>query len=93
MTEETMTEDQEEKEPETPTTDPATTQAQKTKIETEGDAMMTEEEENKDEGTEEEADHDPTAETVSDKKDRQGMTQKTRASTDLTRIQASNLRT
>ena len=87
-----MTEDQEEKEPETPTTDPATTPAQKTKTETEGDAMMTEEEENKDEGTEEEAGHDPTAETASDKKDRRGMTQKTRASINQARIQASNLR-
>ena len=91
MKEETMTEDQEEKEPETPTTDPATTQAQKTKIETEGDAMKTEEEESKDDGTEE-ADPAPTAEIDSRKKGPQGTMQKTRAFINLARIQASNQR-
>ena len=86
---EMMTEDQEEKEPETPTTDPATTQVPKMKKETEGDAMMTEEDEIKGEGIEE-ADQDPTAETVSAKKGRQGTTKTTRASTNPARIQASS---
>ena len=54
--------------------------------------MKTEEEENNEDGTEEEADLGQTAETASDKKDRQGTTQKTRASINQARIQASNLR-
>ena len=53
--------------------------------------MMTEEEETKDEGTEE-ADQDPKAETVSAKKDQQGTTRTTRASTSQARIQASSPR-
>ena len=87
-----MTEDPEEKEPEIPTTDPATTQVPRTKTEIEGDAMMTEEEEIKDEGTEE-ADQDPKAEIVSAKKDQQGTTRTTRASTSQARIQACLLYT
>ena len=53
--------------------------------------MMTEEEETKDEGTEE-ADQDPKAEIVSAKKDQQGTTRTTRASTSQARIQASSPR-
>ena len=92
MNEEMVTEDKEEKKPETPTTDPATNPALKTKIETEGDAMMTEKEETKDEGTEGEADQDQIAETASAKKDPQGMTQTTHASTSQARTRASSPR-
>ena len=92
MKEEMTTEDQEEKEPETPTTDPATTQAQKTKAETEGDAMKTEEEESNEDGTEEEADLDQTAETASEKKDLQGTMQRIHASINQARTPASNPR-
>ena len=59
------------------------------KKETEGDAMMTEEDEIKGEGIEE-ADQDPKAEIVSAKKDRQGTTRTTRASTSQARIPASS---
>ena len=86
-----MTEDREEKEPETPTMTPATTQARKTKTETEGDAMKTEEEESKDDGTEE-ADPAPTAEIDSKKIDPQSMMQKTRAFISLAPTPASNQR-
>ena len=54
--------------------------------------MMTEEEETKDEGTEEEADQDQIAETASARKDQQGTMQMTHASTNQARTRASSPR-